>query len=82
MEELQDKILQLIKTDDIKHEVEKVTAKVVKQAVTKMKRHKMYLSQDFSSERHRPALPAARHHLPGLTDSWHSYSLHSLVCHF
>ena len=49
MEELQEKIQQLLKTEDSKHDVEKVTAKVVKQAVMKMKRHKMDISQGFSS---------------------------------
>ena len=50
MDELEEKIRRLIQTEDSKHEVEKLTAEVVKQAVTKMKRHKMDISQGFSSD--------------------------------
>ena len=50
MEELQDKLRLLLQSENSNTEVERVTAEVVKQAVTKMKRHKMDISQGFSSD--------------------------------
>ena len=50
MVELQKRILQLMVVGDSLAEVEKMTAEVVKKAVMKMKKHKMDISQGFSSD--------------------------------
>ena len=50
METLKVKIRQLIQSEDSKNKVEKVTGEVVKTAILKMKRHKMDISQGFSSD--------------------------------
>ena len=50
MDDLQQKLQLLLQTENSKTEVEKVTADIVEQAVTKMKKHKMDISQGFSSD--------------------------------
>ena len=50
MAALQVKLRQLVQSEDSQSEIKKVTAEVVKRAVLKMKRHKMDVSQGFSSD--------------------------------
>ena len=50
MDDLQQKLRLLLQTENSETEVEKVTADIVKQDVTKMKKHKMDISQGFSSD--------------------------------
>jgi hypothetical protein len=47
---LEDRIRQLVQTEDSKEEIAKVTPEVVKQAAAMMKSHKMDVSQGFSSD--------------------------------
>jgi hypothetical protein len=50
MAQLQNRIRELVQTEDSAIEIQKLTADVVKQSVMKMKRHKMDVSQGFSSD--------------------------------
>ena len=50
MEAMQNRIKELVRTEDSKSELEKVTPEVVNMAVMNMKKRKMDISQGFSSE--------------------------------
>ena len=58
MEELHDRIRTLLRTENNRAEVNMITGEVVKTAATRMKAHKMDVSQGFSSEalQHAPDL--------------------------
>ena len=50
MEDLKEKIQALINTEDSDQEIIKVTWEIVKEAITKMKPHKMDVSQGYISD--------------------------------
>ena len=50
MAEIQKKIIELVRTEDSRKEIEKLTPEIVKKAATLMKPKKMDVSQGFSSE--------------------------------
>ena len=50
MEALKEKIQGLISTEDSEQEIMKVTGEIVKEAITKMKPHKMDVSQGYTSD--------------------------------